>query len=87
LHENQIVWTLGVIIVVRPMERSGLIFDISEILWLPGSQYDTGSTTAGSHTVVPECPTFLVKISHDELAELYNYSRCTGRTLYRGRVR
>ena len=80
MHENQIVWTLGVIIVVRPMDRSGLIFDISEILWLPGSQYDTGSTTAGSHTVVPECPTFLVKISHEEL-----YSMCTRRTLYRGR--
>jgi len=39
-----------------------LIFEISEILW----QY--GATAARhSQSSVPECPTFLVKISHDEL--------------------
>ena len=58
---------IRVITVVRAVDRSSLIFDISEIL----SQYDSCETH--SQFSVLECPTFLVKISHDELVG------CTGR--------
>ena len=47
---------------MRGVGRSSLIFDISEIL----SQ--SNSCETHSPFSVPECPTFLVKISHDELS-------------------